>query len=524
MTSAEGSDDQHAYDYVVVGAGVAGSIVAARLSDDPRTTVLLLEAGQELDDTPQTRHPERSAELLGTEADWAHTTEPQSGLGGRTVGWHAGRAVGGSSAVNASLWLRGGAADYDAWAAYGPGWDWAAALDAFRRHEGEGRGPLPVQASGEHPLKQAVFAAAGELGLVRGDHLSVRPEGVDTLRLTARDGRRVTFADAFLGPARRRPNLRVVTGAQATRVETAAGRARGVTYRRDGGPPSTATARREVLLAAGAVRTPHLLLLSGIGPEDHLASLGIPVVAALPGVGRNLQDHICVGGSFRAAPDSRPVDGEGAGGASAGAVVLARSGLGAEDPDIEIVLAPAAGGGGPGVTLGVIALQPRSRGTVRLADADPLVPPLIDPGYLGDPSGEDLAVLRAGSRLAQRLLRTRALAPYAADPADLGFRDGATDDEVDAFVRRTASGMFHPAGTARFGPPGDPDAVLGADLRVRGIDGLRVVDASAIPLLNRGHSMAPTAVVAERAAGLVLTDDTYTTTDAGAHEAKEPQP
>ncbi|SHN29304.1 GMC family oxidoreductase [Actinacidiphila paucisporea] len=509
-----------AYDYVVVGAGVAGSLVAARLSRRPGTTVLLLEAGERVPEGASARDPALAAGLWGTDADWSDETVPQPGLGGRTVRWPAGRALGGSSAINAALWVRGNPADYDAWAAYGgAGWNHRAALDAFRRLERNDRapaswagadGPLPVESAAPDPWSVALTGAARELGFAPTDANGPRQEGVDTLRMTSRAGRRVTFADAFLpGPdtgtetaaeplagsvAEAGAGLRVVTGARVTGVAVDNGRAAGVTYHRGGGPALRATARREVLLAAGAVRTAQLLLLSGIGPARDLAAHGIAGVADLPGVGRGLRDHVAVGGAVPAPAAAPPLP------AGGGAVaVFTRADGQPGPPDLEIVLAPGVPGtdGGdpaPGVRFGVVALQPRSSGSVRLAGPDPFAPPLIDPGYLSDPDGSDLATLLAGWDLVRRLLGTRAAARIAAAPPEP--RDGAG-------VRATAGPMFHPVATARFGTDGDPWAVLDGDLRVRGVRGLRVVDAAAVPLPTRGHTMAPTAVIADRAASLL---------------------
>ncbi|UGQ13399.1 GMC family oxidoreductase N-terminal domain-containing protein [Yinghuangia sp. ASG 101] len=521
-----------ATDYVVVGAGVAGSLVAARLSARTGASVLLLEAGGRLPDGPPTRDPDRAAELWGTDADWADTTVPQPGLGGRTVPWPSGRALGGSSAVNAALWVRGNPADYDAWGVYGgPTWNRRTALSAFARLERDDRapaprggahGPLLLESAAPDAWSAALTAAAHDLGFASTDVNGPRQEGVDTVRRTTRGGRRVTFADAFLAadapvphpvddPRDDRPPAsadtrtdtrtdpraaapRIVTGATVTGIVVEAGRALGVTYRRADGPELRAVARREVLLAAGAVRTAHLLLLSGIGPRGDLAAHGIRPVADLPGVGRDLRDHVALGGAVPA-PDAAPPlpDGGGA------VVVFARADGRPGVPDLEIVLAPGVPGpdGGPsapGVRFGVVALQPRSRGTVRLADADPFTPPLIDPGYLTDPTDADAAALTAGWELARRLLATKAAASVAKAPPPP--RDTAT-------VRRTAGPMFHPVGTARFGPDDDDRAVLDGALRVRGVAGLRVVDAAAIPVPTRGHTMSATAVIADRAVDLV---------------------
>lgn len=539
-----------ATDYVVVGSGVAGSLVAARLSARTGASVLLLEAGERLPDGPSTRDPARAAELWGTDADWADDTVPQPGLDGRTVSWPSGRALGGSSALNAALWVRGNPADYDAWGVYGgPSWNRGTALAAFGRLERRDRapapggdGPLPVESPAPNAWSAALIAAAHDLGFASTDADGPRQEGVDTVRRTTRDGRRATFADVFLADAadarsgdsaaprvahpggglpagRAEPGakdpvshrvehshtalppdsadtpLRVVTGARVTRVLVEDGRAVGVTYHHDGGPELRAVARREVLLAAGAVRTAQLLLLSGIGPARDLAELGIAPVADLPGVGRGLRDHVALGGAVPAPPAAPPLPDDGG-----AVVVFARADGRPGVPDLEIVLAPGlpASDGGPptpGVRFGVVALQPRSRGSVRLARADPFAAPLIDPGYLTDPTGADAAALAAGWELVRRLLGTKAAASVAEAPPPP--MDPAT-------VRRTAGPMFHPVGTARFGPDDDHRAVLDGELRVRGVAGLRVVDAAAIPLPTRGHTMAATAVVADRAVELLV--------------------
>lgn len=493
-----------AYDYVVVGAGVAGSTVAARLSRRPGTTVLLLEAGERLAEGPPARDPARAHELWGTDADWGDDTVPQTGLGGRTLRWPAGRALGGSSAINAALWVRGNPADFDAWAPYGgPGWDRGTALAAFRRLERNDRapaawagadGPLPVESFAANPWTAALTAAAGDLGFTPTDANGPRQYGVDTLQLTATAGRRVTFADAFLpGPDSVADGLRIVTGAQVTGLVIEDGRAVGVTYRHDGGPAQQALAAREVLLAAGAVRSAQLLLLSGVGPADDLAALGVTPVVDLPGVGRGLQDHVVIGGAVPAPSPAPPLPAVG------GAVaVFARADGQPGVPDLEVLLAPGTPGPDgtltPGVRFGVVALQPRSRGTVRLAGPDPSAPPLIDPGHLTDPGDADLGTLLAGWDLVRRLLAAPSAAPVAAAPPE----------PLDAAqVRALAGPMFHPVGTARFGPDGDPGAVLDGELRVRGIRGLRVVDAAAAPLLTRGHTMGLTAVIADRAADLL---------------------
>jgi choline dehydrogenase len=507
------------HDYVVVGAGSAGCVLAARLTEDPDVSVLLLEAGPR-DRKLEIRVPAAFSKLFGTELDWGYATVPQEGLDGRELSFPRGRVVGGCSSTNAMMVLRGHPLDQRAWAA--PGWSWAD-VEPYYRRSADGPFPLAVLRD-RHPLTGDFLAAAAAAGIPPSADLNGEDtEGAGLVPVSQRRGRRWSVVDGYLRPARRRPNLTLVTGALATRVLLEGGRATGVAYRLGEGEHE-APAAREVLLAGGAINSPQLLLLSGIGAREELERHGIDVAHELPGVGRNLRDHLANGilalttagvETLYSAESARnlarfllrrrgPLTSNVA---ESAAFVRTRAEL--EAPDLELIFAPVLyeeGGAVPpsahGVTVATILLQPRSSGTVTLRSADPAAAPLIDPRYLTDPGGEDARVLLAGLRLARRVLAAEPLARRLRREYLPG--EGArTDDELLRHLREQSQTLYHPVGTCRLGAADDPAAVVDAALRVRGLQGLRVVDASAIPALPRGHTNWPAVMLAERAVDLI---------------------
>jgi choline dehydrogenase len=520
------------WDYVIAGAGSAGCALASRLSADRRTTVLLLEAGPR-DGGLMVKVPAGFSKLFKGPLDWNYATVPQAALAGRELYWPRGRLVGGCSAINAQIWVRGHRLDYDGWAAQGAaGWAYADVLPLFERLEDVERGPLPGRGQGgpvriaelrePNPATGAFLDAAGELGIPRAaDVNGPELDGVDTCQVTQQAGRRWSAADAYLAPAAGRKNLTILTGAQATRVLLEDGRAVGIEYLRRG-RKKVARAAAEVILAGGAVNSPQLLLLSGVGPAEELRALGIPVAVDLPGVGRNLQDHLACGLVVGCPLPVTLATAETAANLArflllgrgpltsnvAEAHAFVRLTPGAPAPDVELLFGPApfiehglVRPPGHAISLGAILLQPRSAGALRLRSPDPLQAPVIDPAYLTDPEGEDLRLLTAGVKLARELLRTRALGPYVGapiQPEDLDLDDRGMAD----FVRRKAETMYHPVGTCRMGV--DPLAVVDPALRVHGVAGLRVADASVMPRIIRGHTHAPATLIGERAAELVL--------------------
>ena len=510
------------HDYVIVGAGSAGCVLAARLTEDPSASVLLLEAGGE-DRKREVRIPAAFSKLYRSEVDWSYATEPQERLDGRRVYVPRGKVLGGSSSINAQMVIRGHRADYDGWAALGnAGWGWHDVLPYFERSTaGDGRRFAITAHKDPNRLTHTLVEAALESGLPRCDDLNApEPEGVGYVRVSQRSGRRWSVANGYLHPARARPNLTVRTGAHATRVLLQDGRANGVVYR-SAGREEEAHARREVIVCAGAFNTPQLLLLSGIGPRDHLAEHGIELEHELPGVGRNLLDHLAAGvlaatrttGTLYAAESPRSIARYllfrrgllTSNVVEAAALVRTRPELPA--PDLELLFAPVLfldeGLTPPsrhGVTVGAVVLQPKSVGWVRLRSPDPFDPPVIEPRYLSDADGEDLRVLLEGVRLARRVLAAPAFAPHLEEELEPG-PTATTDEEVAASVRRLAQTLYHPVGTCRMGT--DENAVVDPHLRVRGLERLRVVDASVMPRLPRGHTNWPVVMIAEKAAELV---------------------
>jgi len=463
-------------------------------------------------------------------------------MNGREVYWPRGRTLGGSSAINGLIYIRGQREDYDHWAALGnPGWGYEDVLPYFRKLEHNVRGASafhgadgPLWASdigAKHGLIEALIAAGFELGIPRNDDFNgATQEGVGYYQLTTRRGLRCSTAVAYLRPARSRRNLDVETGAHATRVLFAGRGASGVVYRQ-GGREHTVTARREVILAAGALQSPQLLQLSGVGPGRLLQQFGIPVVSVLPGVGENLQDHLQARVMFRC---TRPITtndilnsrwrtlamglqyafartGPMAVGINQGGI-FARTDPSLPRPDVQFHVATLSSdmAGSPvhafsGFTMSVCQLQPESRGHVRLKSPDPLAAPAMQPNYLSTP--QDRATLVSGIRLARKLAATRALAPYVAGEYRPG-PDAKSDDDLLEFARNTAGTIFHPSGTCKMGPATDPLAVVDHELRVHGLAGIRVVDCGIMPTLVSGNTNAPAVMIAEKIADRILVDST----------------
>jgi len=530
------------FDYIVVGAGSAGCVLANRLSEDGRHTVLLLEAG------PRDRYPwihipiGYAKTMFHPVVNWGFYTEPEPTMNGRKVYWPRGRTLGGSSAINGLISIRGQREDYDGWAAAGnAGWSYADVLPWFRRLEHNVRGVSewhgvdgPLWASDietRHPLIEAMIAGAQEIGIpANADFNGATQEGAGYYQLTTHGGRRCSTAVAYLDPARGRPNLRIETNAHATGIQLADRRATGVTYRQ-GGIERAATASREVVLAAGALQSPQLLQLSGIGPPGLLQSLGIPVRHALEGVGENLQDHLQARVIFRCTQPVTTNDalrtwggklkigldyalrrsGPMAIGINQGGI-FARAMPDATRPDVQFHFATLSSdmAGSPvhafsGFTMSVCQLRPTSRGTVRIKSTDPLEPPAMQPRYLSTPG--DRASIVCAIRLARRLAGTRALRPYV----DSEYRPGPdanSDDELLEFAKNTGGTIFHPSGTTKMGPANDPMAVVDHALRVHGVERLRVVDCGIMPTLVSGNTNVPVVMIAERAASMILRDST----------------
>jgi choline dehydrogenase len=504
-------DIGEAYEYIVVGGGSAGSVIASRLSDDPDARVLLLEAGPgDLPDAAAS--PAAWTEMLGGAMDWADKTVAQEAALGDTVSWPRGRGLGGSSLIDRMLFVRGQRADYDSWQQDGvKGWGFDDLLPFFRRSERtqghdpavRGRsGPMAVASvASPHPVESAFLGAAMENGHPPAEDISSGlEEGVGWPDMTVGQRGRSTVADAYLPPViRRRPFLDVVCGTTAHRLLMRGQRCVGVAYSR-GREVLRVRCTREVIVTAGAVGSAQLLLLSGIGPADHLRDNGLDVCVDLPGVGANLHDRPTVGVTYsavRAMPSwlgSHPTT-----------FGLIRSRIAADVPDLQVAFTPvpyhAPGLDGPdrGYTITVAPASPLSRGSLRLAKPVPGIPPLLDPRYLCD--GRDLDTLAAGLETARELGRARAFAPWRKEEILPGPGSAATREDLRFYLGINLLSGFDYAGTCRLGA--DDMAVVDTDLRVRGTEGLRVADASVIPAIPSAGIGATVVAIAERAAGLI---------------------
>lgn len=524
------------FDYIIVGAGSAGCVLANRLSADPALRVLLLEAGPR-DWHPFIHMPAGIAKLVHQrQINWDYWTEPEAALNGRRLWWPRGKVLGGSSSINAMCYLRGHPRDYDEWAANAPGWDWNTVLPWFRHAEANVRGadafhgadgPLAVSdLSHRNPLSAAFIEAGHEAGHPLNPDFNAQSQlGFGWYQVTQRNGARCSSAAAYLAPARKRPNLTVITGAQANRVLIESGRATGVVYS-IGGKAMVQHAEREVILCGGAINSPHLLMLSGIGPADELRRHRITVQADAPGVGANLQDHldICTLTRSRSADTYDRINELAAGwnwivhrrgpGTSnvAEAGGFLRSALAPDErADVQFHFVPAQLDDhgrnrldGNGYTVHACALRPRSRGRLRLASASAGDKVLIQADYLSDPEGFDLRCMREALRLTRDVLAQAAFDPYR-DSERLPGGEVRSEADIDAFIRAKAETIYHPIGTCRMGA--DDAAVVDPQLRVRGVDGLRVVDASVMPNLIGGNTNAPTIMMAERTAHMILGGD-----------------
>ncbi|MBR8829494.1 MAG: choline dehydrogenase [Gomphosphaeria aponina SAG 52.96 = DSM 107014] len=516
------------YDYIIVGGGTAGCVLANRLTENHNITVLLLEAGKP-DRKAEIHIPAAFSKLFKTEYDWSYYTEPQTELNNRQLFWPRGKVLGGCSSINANIYIRGHRLDYDYWEELGnEGWSYAELLPYFKKAEHQERGASEYHGIGGYlnvgdrpytnPLSHAFVAAGAEIGIPGTDDFNcAEPEGVGLYQVTIKNGNRHSAATAYLKPVINRANLTIRTGALVTRLLFNGKRVIGVEYIRDG-VKQEVHIYKEVILSAGAVNSPQLLMVSGIGDGSHLQDLGIDVIVDLPGVGQNLQDHLVAGIVYKS---TQPVSLDKADKignllqyllfktgpltsnvGEAGGFVKSQPDLIA--PDLQFLLAPACFVNhgftkldGYGFTIGATLLQPESRGYVGLRSPDVLQPPMIQPNYLS--AAQDLQVLVAGIQIGRFFANASAFDEFRGEEVLPGLAG-----DVVGCIRETAETLYHPVGTCKMGK--EPMAVVNSSLQVYGVEGLRVVDGSIMPSIVRGNTNAPIMAIAEKAADLLKFD------------------
>ncbi|HEV2992079.1 MAG TPA: choline dehydrogenase [Candidatus Angelobacter sp.] len=519
------------YDYIIIGAGSAGCVMANRLSEDPAVRVLVLEAGGP--DTPRDIHmPIAFGKLFQTACDWNLHTEPEPFVSDRSLYWPRGKMLGGSSSMNAMIYIRGNHKDYDQWRDLGnPGWGFTDVLPYFKKAQNQERGPSeyhgvsgPLNVADQrspNPLSEVFIEAAQEAGFSRNpDFNGASQEGFGLYQVTQRGGKRCSAAVAYLHPAMSRPNLTVRTAVQVNRILFEGQRARGVSFV-DKGQAVQAHADREVILSAGAIGSPQLLMLSGVGPASQLRKFDVPVVCDLPGVGENLQDHPVVPVAFEC---TQPVSlasaetlvnlfrfllfkqgpltsnvGEGGG--------FIKTSLAGATPDVQFHFGPAyfINHGltpieGHGFTSGPTLIRPRSVGRIQLRSTNPVDPPRIFANYYSDQ--RDLDVMVEGIKITRMIFHAKAFEKFRGRETHPGDT-AQTDQELRAHVCKMSETLYHPVGTCKMGASKDPNAVVDSELRVFGLEGLRVIDASIMPIVPGGNTNAPTIMVAEKASDLI---------------------
>jgi len=525
------------YDYVIIGAGSAGCVLANRLTADGRFRVLLLEAGGE-DTNPWIQVPAGFQKLINHRTlNWGFETEPEDNIGGRKLPIPRGKVVGGSSSINGMLYVRGQPQDYDTWAQLGNrGWSFQDVLPYFKKTERFERGGDELRGGDgmfnvadmceRHEIVDAFVDAAVEAGFERNpDYNGPKQEGFGYYQVSQRNGRRVSAATAYLDPARNRPNLDLITKAHVTKLNIENSQIKGLTYR-SGGNLVNVSAEREVIVCAGTVQSPQILELSGIGNSEILSSFGIPVVHNVPGVGENFRDHYAARVSWRV-NQKITLNNQARGlnlikevlkyAFTRRGILTYTAGIGhgfvrtrpeLASPDCQMFFAPASFDGvtrelerKPGMTIGAYQCRPESQGSIHIGSIDPISAPKIRPNFLS--ARLDREALIASLRLARRIGECDALAKYGEYELNPG-PETQTDEQLIAYARETGSTTYHAMGTCKMGPEGDPMAVVDDQLRVKGIEGLRVVDASIMPTMPSGNIHAAVLMIAEKAADIII--------------------